>query len=214
VPCPGPINGLMKDDWSERIRGYRSRSGLTQEALADLFNVEPRTIRRWEAGASRPPLDIRQRLMRTRVPLIERADTSTLLRLVEMSTEGIMLLDDDLTILAMSPRERAWFMRQYGRDGINTSWEPHMPSFFHALLEEHGGWRALLQGGLSSLTSDFRMPRGDTGNAADHVGRAQYTILRLADGTRIHTSLSSTLPPDSPLQPPKLTFLDEIMAEE
>jgi DNA-binding XRE family transcriptional regulator len=204
----------MDEDWSLRIRSYRSRSGLTQEALADLFDVEPRTIRRWEAGTYRPPLEIRRRLMRTRVPLVARADTSTLLRLVERSSEGIMLLDDDLTILAMSPRERTWFMRQYGRDGINTSWEPCMPTFFRSLLEAQGGWRTLRHCGLSSLTSDFQMPRGDTGNAADHIGRVQYTILRLADGTRIHTSLSSTLPPGSPLQPAKLTFLDEIMAEE
>ncbi len=34
-------------DWGQRIRSYRKRSGLTQEALAEAFGVEPRTVRRW-----------------------------------------------------------------------------------------------------------------------------------------------------------------------
>ncbi len=59
-------------DWSQRVRNYRQRAGLTQEALAEMFAVEARTVRRWESGASRPPENVRAKLQRTPVPVVPK----------------------------------------------------------------------------------------------------------------------------------------------
>jgi transcriptional regulator with XRE-family HTH domain len=204
----------MYQDWDIRIRNYRQRSGLTQEALADLFMVDARTIRRWEAGQTLPPLEVRRKLQRTRVPIINRPEAAVFKQLVATSTEGIMLLDDELTILAMSDRELQWFQSQYGFDPRGRSWEPYIPHFFIPLLDRYGGWRATTRAGLSSITSDFRRHPPETGRADVHNARAQYTILHMADGMRIHIAVSSTLPDTAELHPPKMTFIDEIMSTE
>lgn len=45
-----------------RVRGLRSRLGLSQEKLAQLLGVSLQTVRRWESGLSRPIPIIRARL--------------------------------------------------------------------------------------------------------------------------------------------------------
>ena len=49
---------------SEKIQELRKEKGLTQEQLAEQFNVSRRTVSRWETGSNLPELDI----------LIEMAD--------------------------------------------------------------------------------------------------------------------------------------------
>jgi len=52
----------MTDDWSEFVRRYRLRHGLTQERLGGVIGVSQRTISRWERGEDRPSLDQQKRL--------------------------------------------------------------------------------------------------------------------------------------------------------
>lgn len=40
---------------SSEVKEIRKGAGLTQSALAAILGVNPRTIRRWEAGESKPP---------------------------------------------------------------------------------------------------------------------------------------------------------------
>lgn len=44
----------MPENWSETVRRYRVRHGLTQARMADVFGVSQRTISRWERGEDRP----------------------------------------------------------------------------------------------------------------------------------------------------------------
>ena len=204
----------MDEDWALRIRNYRERSGLTQDALAEMFLVDSRTVRRWEAGKTRPPLDVRRRLGRTHVPIIQTPVGSVLRDLVERSADGITLLDDDLKVLAQSARDIRWTVKHYGRDLRGEVFMPYLPSFFEELAAPFGGWHGTVRAGLASLTCDFRMPVADAGNAADYSGRLQYTVLRLADGVRVHLCVASKLQSPDILHPPQLTFVDEIMSSE
>jgi transcriptional regulator with XRE-family HTH domain len=201
----------MSKDWATRIRSWRKRSGLTQEAVADLFLVDVRTIRRWEKGTSQPPLDVRERLHRTCVPLIQRPEVSALAKVVSTSAIGTMLLDDKLTVVAMSERERLFWQAQTGQDLLGKSWEPYIPKFFLELLDQHGGWRAAIKAGASSLTGDCRVPLPD---GQVFTGRIQYTILRMSDGTLIHNYLGQSLPESAVLEAPRVTFIDEITQQE
>ena len=40
------------------LKGLRKEKGLTQEQLAEVFNVSRRTVTRWETGVSLPDLDV------------------------------------------------------------------------------------------------------------------------------------------------------------
>jgi len=44
-------------DFAERLAGIRKSRQLTQLQLADLLDVQPRLISRWETGVSRPQFD-------------------------------------------------------------------------------------------------------------------------------------------------------------
>ena len=49
--------------WSDFVKGFRLRQGLSQHGMADLFGVSQRTISRWERGDDSPSL-VQQRKMR------------------------------------------------------------------------------------------------------------------------------------------------------
>lgn len=49
-------------DWPSRIKRFRVDRCLTQAALAELLNVDPSTVCRWERGRDRPDLGMQRRL--------------------------------------------------------------------------------------------------------------------------------------------------------
>lgn len=49
-------------NWGPRIKSYRSRNGMTQEAFAAHFGVDRTTVSRWETGREVPALVYRKRL--------------------------------------------------------------------------------------------------------------------------------------------------------
>ena len=53
----------MAEDWSEFVKRYRVRHGVTQMRMAAVVGVSQRTISRWERGDDRPSLD-QQKLLR------------------------------------------------------------------------------------------------------------------------------------------------------
>lgn len=48
----------MRDNLAENIKTFRKARGLTQEQLADTFNVTPGAVHKWESGMSTPVLPI------------------------------------------------------------------------------------------------------------------------------------------------------------
>jgi transcriptional regulator with XRE-family HTH domain len=53
----------VSEDWSQFVKRYRARHGLTQMRMAATVGVSQRTISRWERGDDRPSLD-QQKLLR------------------------------------------------------------------------------------------------------------------------------------------------------
>lgn len=52
----------MPESWSECIRQYRMRYGMTQKDFAIWMGVSQRTISRWERGEDQPSVESQQRL--------------------------------------------------------------------------------------------------------------------------------------------------------
>jgi transcriptional regulator with XRE-family HTH domain len=52
----------MSENWSDLVRIYRTRHGLTQERMAGVIGVAQRTISRWERGEDTPSLEQQRRL--------------------------------------------------------------------------------------------------------------------------------------------------------
>ncbi len=46
----------MQQEWSNLVKQYRLRFGLTQQDMALLFGVSQKTVSRWESGENRPGL--------------------------------------------------------------------------------------------------------------------------------------------------------------
>lgn len=44
------------DGFGARLREARTRAGLSQASIADLFGIRPQQVWRWEAGRSTPDL--------------------------------------------------------------------------------------------------------------------------------------------------------------
>ena len=47
----------MPDTFSERLKAFRKKAGLSQEKLADILNLSYMTIRRWEADKITPRME-------------------------------------------------------------------------------------------------------------------------------------------------------------
>ena len=47
---------------AEQVRAIRQRTGLSQAAFAEKFEIPKRTIENWEAGTREPPIYILQML--------------------------------------------------------------------------------------------------------------------------------------------------------
>ena len=52
----------MSENWSDLVRLYRTRHGLTQERMGGVIGVAQRTISRWERGEDTPSLEQQRRL--------------------------------------------------------------------------------------------------------------------------------------------------------
>ena len=92
-------------DWPQALKDYRRRHGLTQAALAEILNVDPTTVSRWERGRDQPALSIHRRLRSLVVPLtsdVERA----LRALIDASDAIAVLFDDKYRLLHSSPKHR------------------------------------------------------------------------------------------------------------
>lgn len=52
----------MTENWTEIVKRYRVRHGLSQAEMADVMQVSQRTISRWERGDDSPGIQFKKRL--------------------------------------------------------------------------------------------------------------------------------------------------------
>jgi transcriptional regulator with XRE-family HTH domain len=201
------------NDWAQRVRDYRAKSGLTQEALAALFGVDPRSVRRWEAGDVRPALVVRNRLLRSPVAIVKHPTTEAIAQLIAASSGFSCLLTTSRAVIASSPAYERRMIKAHG-DGWQdlpflTRLSPEIAATVEPCLTREGGMDAMLKRGLTAMTHDFLLPRhmGDTA--------LRFTASRLfidpCDSVLILTSYG-VQKQQLTFQEPALTYIDEIVA--
>lgn len=200
-------------DWSQRVRQYRGRSGLTQAALAEMFGVEERTVRRWEGGTSRPPAEVRIKLQMAPVPSLPRPTLRGLIDFVRAQKEMMSLYTPQLRVIAVSPPAAAQFAAMFGRDFNGVQLLDFLGSDMRQLISDHGGWERMVKNGLSSIACSMVVEQGTNGLAFDAPVQIAYTVLTMEDGERVHIGYTTMLR-EPQLFKPKVTFGAELYLEE
>lgn len=200
-------------DWSKRVRQYRSRSGLTQAALAEMFGVEERTVRRWESGVSRPPAEVRVKLQMTPVPVIPVPTSHGLKNFVRSHKEMVSLFTPQLKVIASSAPIAAQFAAMFGRELDGVQLFKFLGNDMSELIAAHGGWDRMVKNGLSSIAGSMVIDKGTSGLAFDVPVRIAYTVLTMEDGERIHIGYTTMLNEAEPFRP-RITFGEELFLEE
>jgi transcriptional regulator with XRE-family HTH domain len=213
MKCRLQKTGANMRQWAERILAYRKRSKISQEKAAQLFGVDVRTIRRWEAGKAAPTILVQAKLSATPVPLIKNPTYQGLVQLVETSPNFALLFDRDLIVLANSPSHKEHMLKQYGVDVVGSDWRRYCPALFQDIIDKHGGRHRMLADGFSSLSADFFRPAGERGGSISYSGRGTHTSLRILPDTVIDLSVSVALPPEQVTNSVRVTYLDEIITD-
>jgi transcriptional regulator with XRE-family HTH domain len=199
--------------WSERIKLYRQKTGMPQEQLAEMFGVDVRSVRRWEAGTAMPSLAVRKKLLSAPVPAMASASVSGFAEIIRTSNKFTALLSDQHEIIAASASYEGRMLRVHGPDWRDV---PHLDrikspvqDIITATCDTHGGLEKMMRNGLSSLTHDFTFERD--GRTVSMRFTSARLFVNHKDSVLIHTSFGTNINDVRPDEP-QITYLDEIMS--
>jgi transcriptional regulator with XRE-family HTH domain len=192
--------------WSHRILAYRRMSKLTQERLAELFNVETRTIQRWEAGTSAPPKHVQAALRRTPLPAIETPTARGIMTIVEHSTERALLLDANFTVVAASASYRDVMRRLFNIEILGADFDRFVPASFVDAIDKAGGRDRVRQRGYSSMTGDH------VGGKSGVNWRVNQCVITPEGYDSLELVFSRPIPVAEHPEP-VITYLDQIMQD-
>jgi len=184
----------MEHDWSNFVRHYRLRHGLSQARLAAMFGVAQRTVSRWERGEDSPGIAQQKRLRD-----LGWEPESQMLRSLAASVsfcpvpralcrgEGVNLQLLSAPALAKRPSMANWI----GRDLV-----PIACGVLQEILDDHELQRAIVNGEVQSLVTTTRsVLRTDEHEA---IGAYRTTITYFFhDGTLYNDAIGVPAPAES-----------------
>ena len=157
-------------NWSRAIKDYRRRHRLTQAALAEILNVDPTTVSRWERGRDQPALGILRRLRSLVIP--GTSDVERALRvLVDTSNAIAVVFDQKYRLLHSSPKHRA-LLRLEASELYNRPFYKLQSQSQAALVESVGGPSGWFRDGI--LRTEYTLLRKPFENARNLEASAQY----------------------------------------
>jgi transcriptional regulator with XRE-family HTH domain len=179
--------------WSNWTRTFRAAHSLTQEGAAAMLGVDPRTVRRWEAGQE-PTKAARERLSAMLAPSPAHLMGDFLVELLKTSTDYIMLLDNDLRVIANSQSHKRFMQLHHGiDDAVGLSWQKYVPKTYAEWLETRGSTRGMLEDGFVSRRVPYIYTPKVGSEKRPSAGFADHTLLRLASGP-VHMTVTRELP--------------------
>ena len=136
-------------DLGKRLKEYRQRNGLTQEALADRFGVSRVTVSRWETGAEEPALMFRKRIIAL-TPTFQEGTIRGLMDFID-SLDGLAtLLDADFRVLRTT-RQHQRQMRYDPADLYGKASERFWSFEMERIIKQLGGLRGYRNHGVCSM---------------------------------------------------------------
>ena len=186
----------MAEDWSQFVKRYRMRHGLTQARMAVVLGVSQRTVSRWERGEDRPSLD-QQRYLRD----LGMEPTSTLLQslassVIHCPAPRALSRTQNLRLQAVSPpaiAKRPSVVEWIGRDlaGIACG-------VLAEMLEDKPLQRGIANREIACVLATTRSVLQTAEHP--HIGAFRTTITYFFhDGTLYSDALSVPVPADAPL---------------
>ena len=142
-------------DWPRALRDYRRCHGLTQAALAEILNVDPTTVSRWERGRDQPALGIQRRLRSLVLPRTSEVEHA--LRLLIDTSDVIAVLYDSNYRILHSSRKHRELLRLDASDLYGVSFRKFESQSQAALMDSIGGPRGWLRNGVATI--DFTLVR-------------------------------------------------------
>lgn len=136
-------------DWARRVKEYRKRNGITQEALAEDLGVDRTTISRWETGRDEPALMYRKRIMAF-TPTYQEGTIRGLIDFIDSLDGMATLLDANFRVLRTTAKHQRLMGYEpselYGRPS-ERYWSADMERIIKAL----GGLKGYRQHGVCSM---------------------------------------------------------------
>jgi DNA-binding XRE family transcriptional regulator len=166
-------------NWPHALKEYRRRHALTQAALAEILNLDPTTVSRWERGRDQPALGIQRRLRSLVMPAA--SDVERVLRvLIDTSAEIAILLDYKYRLVHSSAKHRELLRLDaselYGKSFQRIQTQSHI-----AMLESIGGPKGWWRNGVTK--TEFSLLRKPFERARNPQASAQRgTAWSIRDG--------------------------------
>lgn len=139
----------METNWAKRISEYRSRNGLTQQALADDLGVDRTTIVRWEKGKDEPALMYRRKILAW-APTVPEGVVRGLIDVVDHMDGFATLLDAQFRVLRTS-RKHQQLLGYEGGDIYGLPSERFWSAEMTAIIKQVGGLKGYRKNGIHAM---------------------------------------------------------------
>lgn len=152
-------------DWGRRVKEYRARNGITQEALAEDLGVDRTTISRWESGRDEPALMYRKRIMAF-TPTYQEGTIRGLIDFIDSLDGMATLLDANFRVLRTT-RKHQETLRYDPAELYGKPSERHWSAQMEQIIKSLGGLKGYRKHGVCSMDLVIaRQPlEGGYGNA-------------------------------------------------
>jgi transcriptional regulator with XRE-family HTH domain len=164
-------------DWPQALKSYRLRHALTQAALAEILNVDPTTVSRWERGRDRPALGIQRRLRSLLIPPASGLER-ILKDLIDASGTIAVLYDAKYRVVCSSRRHRE-LLRLDASELYGQPFQKFEPQAQATFMQSVGGIRGWLRNGIASVDCTLiRHPFEKARNPEAFAQRASAWTIR------------------------------------
>ena len=136
-------------DWAQRVKDYRARNGITQQALAEDLGVDRTTISRWENGKDEPALVFRKRILAF-APTYAEGTIRGLVSFIDSLDGMATLLDANFRVLRTTRKHQLKLGYDpsdlYGQDS-ERYWSAEM----ERIIQQLGGLKGYRRHGVCSM---------------------------------------------------------------
>jgi DNA-binding XRE family transcriptional regulator len=137
------------EDWAQRVKDYRARNGITQQALAEDLGVDRTTISRWETARDEPALMYRRKLMAL-TPSFEEGVVRGLIDFIDNLDGLATLLDANFRVLRTT-RKHQELMGYDPGEVYGQSCERYWSAEMEGIIKHLGGFKGYRKHGIYQM---------------------------------------------------------------
>ncbi len=148
-------------DWALRIKEYRQRNNLTQEAMAEDLGVDRTTIIRWEKGRDKPALMYHKKILAL-TPVVEEGVLRGIIDFIDNIDGFATLMDADFRVLRTTRKHQ----RLMGYDPADLYGKPSQPYWSEAMesiIKHVGGLKGYRANGIHRVDLTLVRKPGEGG---------------------------------------------------